>query len=186
MERCPWAKGQLDIIYHDTEWGIPVYNDNKLFEFVILESAQCGLSWSTILKKRSHYKEAYDGYDPYLVATYDHERQTSLLQNPGIIRNRLKISSSVENAKAFIGIQNKYNSFSDYLWNFTDGKIIENNWKTLKEIPASSPLSDKISKDLKSHGFKFFGPTTTYAFLQAVGVINDHLVSCFRNKDTLL
>lgn len=180
ISRCPWAKQPLDIIYHDIEWGVPIYNDNILFEFIILESAQAGLSWSTILKKRSGYREAYNEFQPELVAAYDSNYQNYLLQNAGIIRNRLKIAASINNAKIFLNIQQQYNSFSDYLWNFTDGKIIQNHRNSLSNIPSSTTLSDRISKDLKNRGFKFFGSTTCYAFLQAVGVVNDHLQSCFR------
>ncbi|MCC8417802.1 MAG: DNA-3-methyladenine glycosylase I [Rickettsia endosymbiont of Bryobia graminum] len=180
ISRCPWAKQQLDIIYHDTEWGVPVYNDNKLFEFIILESAQAGLSWSTILKKRSAYKEAYNEFQPELVAAYDSHYQNHLIQNAGIVRNRLKIEASINNAKIFLNIQQQHNSFNNYLWNFTDGKILQNHRNSLSDIPSSTTLSDQISKDLKSRGFKFFGSTTCYAFLQAVGIVNDHLTSCFR------
>lgn len=180
ISRCPWAKQPLDIIYHDTEWGTPVYDDNKLFEFIILESAQAGLSWSTILKKRPAYREAYNEFNPELVAAYDNNHKNRLIQNAGIVRNKLKIIASINNAKIFLDIQQQFNSFSNYLWNFTDGKILQNSRNLLSDVPSSTILSDKISKDLKDRGFKFFGSTTCYAYLQAVGVVNDHLKSCFR------
>lgn len=182
ISRCSWAIQPLDILYHDNEWGIPIYKDTQLFEFIILESAQAGLSWSTIWKKRNGYRLAYDNFNPNLVALYDDNKQKELLDNTDIIRNKLKIASFINNAKIFLDIQVKHGSFSNYLWNFTNGKVIQNHWQSLSEIPSSTALSNKISKDLRSQGFKFFGPTTCYAFLQAVGVVNDHLTSCFRYK----
>lgn len=183
--RCAWAKNDFEILYHDTEWGVPVYEDNKLFEFIILESAQAGLSWSIILKKREAYRLAYANFNPKLVANYDLDQQNILMQNSGIIRNKLKISASINNAKIFLAIQQQFNSFSNYLWSFTEGKIIQNNWIMPCQIPTSVNISDRISKDLKDKGLKFFGPVTCYAFLQAVGVINDHLTCCFRHSELL-
>lgn len=183
--RCLWARNNSEILYHDLEWGVPVYEDNKLFEFIILESAQAGLSWSIILKKREAYRLAYANFNPSLVANYDFNQQNILMQNAGIIRNKSKINASINNARIFLAIQQKFNSFSDYLWSFTEGKIIQNNWTSSCQIPTSTNISDKISKDLKNKGLKFFGPVTCYAFLQAVGVINDHLTCCFRHEELL-
>ena len=180
LSRCSWASKPLDIVYHDTEWGVAVYDDIKLFEFIVLESAQAGLNWYTILKKRSGYKLAYSEFNPELVAMYDDKRRNILLQDPNILRNKMKIEASISNAQAFLAVQKEYGSFSNYLWSFTGGKIIYGNYELITEIPASTALSDKISKDLKNRGFKFFGSTTCYAFLQAVGVANDHIKSCFR------
>ena len=180
LSRCSWASKPLDIVYHDTEWGVAVYDDIKLFEFIVLESAQAGLNWYTILKKRSGYKLAYSEFNPELVAMYDDKRRNILLQDPNIVRNKMKIEASISNAQAFLAVQKEYGSFSNYLWSFTGGKIIYGNYELITEIPASTALSDKISKDLKNRGFKFFGSTTCYAFLQAVGVANDHIKSCFR------
>lgn len=181
MNRCPWCgNDDLYVKYHDDEWGVPVHDDNKHFEFLVLESAQAGLSWITILRKRENYKIAYDDFDPIKVANYDENRMNELLQNAGIIRNRKKIEASVNNAKYFLEIQKEFGSFDNYIWSFVKNKPIVNNWKDISEVPANTDLSDKVSKDLKKRGFKFLGTTTIYSYLQATGLINDHLISCFR------
>ncbi len=180
-QRCSWCENNpLYIKYHDEEWGLPVKNDAKLFEFLILETFQAGLSWLTVLKKRENFRKAFDYFDYLKVAKYDEKKFNSLLQDAGIIRNKLKIRATITNAQAFIKIQEEFGSFSNYIWGFTDGKVIKNNWKTLAEIPAKTTLSDTISKDLKKRGFKFVGSTIIYAHLQATGMVNDHLISCFR------
>ena len=181
--RCPWAKPGLYQDYHDREWGVPLHDDRNLFEFLILEGAQAGLNWETVLKKRKAYWSAYDGFDPEKVAAYNKRDIKRLLSNPGIIRNRLKIESSIRNAKAFLKVQQEWGLFDDYLWQFVKGKPIQNRWKTLIEIPAVTPESEILSKDLKKRGFSFVGPTICYAFMQATGMVNDHLVSCFRWKE---
>jgi DNA-3-methyladenine glycosylase I len=181
--RCEWAATPLSIPYHDLEWGTPVHDDNKLFEFLILEGAQAGLSWETILKKRENYRAAFDGFDPQLVAAYDDLKVAALLADPGIIRNRLKIASAIRNAKAYLKVQDEFGSFDAYLWRFVDGKPVVNAWQSLRDLPASTPLSDALSKDLKARGFNFIGTTICYAFLQAVGVVNDHVVRCFRYSE---
>ena len=184
MKRCPWSEGSEQYInYHDKEWGVPVFDDKKLFEFLTLETAQAGLSWSTILKRRKNYKKAYDNYDIIKIASYDENKIQELLNNEGIIRYRLKIESSINNAKQFLKVQDEYGSFSNYLWSFVDHKPIINSWKKLSEVPAETELSKQIAKDLKSKGFKFVGSVTIYAYLQAVGVINDHLTDCFRYEE---
>ena len=184
--RCGWpASDPIYITYHDLEWGVPVREDRKQFEFLVLESAQAGLSWLTILKRREGYREAYDGFDPDLVARYDESRIQLMLQDPGIIRNRKKIESSITNARSFLEIQEQYGTFCSYLWGFTDGRQVVNHFTDLSEIPATSPLSDTIARDLKQRGFKFLGSTIIYAHLQATGLVNDHLVSCFRHKECL-
>jgi len=184
LKRCPWSEGSEQYInYHDKEWGVPVFDDKKLFEFLTLETAQAGLSWSTILKRRKNYKKAYDNYDIIKIASYDEKKIKELLNNDGIIRYRLKIESSINNAKQFLKVQDDYGSFSNYLWSFVDHKPIVNSWEKLSEVPAESDLSKKIAKDLKLKGFKFVGSVTIYAYLQAVGVINDHLTDCFRYKE---
>ena len=176
--RCGWAKGEKDILYHDTEWGVPSHDDRYIFEMLILEGFQAGLSWNTILQKRENFRKAFDNFDYKKIAEYDETKLNELLQNQGIIRNRLKINSTVTNALAFMKIQEEFGSFAKYIWNFTDNKRIINNWKELSEVPATSVLSDKISKDLKKRGFKFVGSTIIYSFLQAIGIIDDHLISC--------
>jgi DNA-3-methyladenine glycosylase I len=181
--RCPWAKGDQYIAYHDEEWGSPLHDDRRLFEFLILEGAQAGLSWSTILAKRENYRAAYDGFDPATVARYGAKKQKSLLANAGIVRNRLKISSSIENAKAFLAVQREFGSFDAYVWSFVGGRPMQNAWRTLKEIPARTAESDALSKDLKRRGFRFVGSTICYALMQAVGMVNDHLVDCFRYRE---
>ena len=181
-KRCGWAvnAGSLDIEYHDTEWGVPVHDDAVLFEFIVLEGAQAGLSWSTILNKRDGYRRAFSGFDPRKIARYDKARIERLLNNPAIVRNRLKVESTVSNARAFLSIQKEHGSFDKYLWAFVDGNPLRNRWRNSEQVPVSTALSDKLSKDLKQRGFRFVGTTICYSYLQAVGLINDHLVSCFR------
>ncbi|MDP8201605.1 MAG: DNA-3-methyladenine glycosylase I [Candidatus Tenebribacter burtonii] len=181
MIRCPWGTAdELYIRYHDDEWGVPVYEDQKQFEFLVLESAQAGLSWHTVLKKRENYRVAYDGFDVQKVAKYDEQKVEELMQNAGIIRNRRKIESSINNAKLFIEIQNEFGSFCNYLWKFVNGKPLVNEWKDMSQMPAKTELSDRISKDMKKRGFKFLGSIIIYSHLQATGLVNDHLKSCFR------
>jgi len=180
--RCAWASGELSIRYHDEEWGVPVHDDHTLFEFLILEGAQAGLSWSTILNKRDHYRQAFDGFDPQRVARYDRRKLERLLRDPGIVRNKLKIASAVANAKIFLRVQKEFGSFDRYLWRFVDGHPRLNSPKSLKQVPARTADSDAISKDLKQRGFNFVGSTICYAFMQAVGMANDHLVGCFRYR----
>jgi DNA-3-methyladenine glycosylase I len=178
--RCPWARNELSIRYHDEEWGVPAHDDRRLFEFLVLEGAQAGLSWDTILKKRENYRAAFDNFDPQAIARYDRRKIQTLLRNPGIIRNRLKIASTVQNAKAFLALQIEFDSFDAYIWRFVGGRPIVNSWRSLSKVPASTPVSDSVSKDLKKRGFTFVGSTISYAFMQAVGMVNDHLTSCFR------
>ncbi len=180
LKRCAWAKGDLYIAYHDREWGVPVHDDRLLFEFLILEGAQAGLSWITILKKRENYRRAFDNFDARKVARYNSRKIQKLLADSGIVRNRLKIASAVGNAKALLAAQKEFGSFDDYIWRFTGGKPICNHWTSLKEIPASTPASDAMSQDLIKRGFRFVGSTICYAFMQAVGMVNDHTVDCFR------
>jgi DNA-3-methyladenine glycosylase I len=183
-DRCPWCEGaDLYRQYHDEEWGVPVHDDRKHFEFLVLESAQAGLSWSTILKKRESYRKAYRGFDPQVVARFGDRDIERLLKDAGIVRNRLKIESSINNAKRFLEIQEEFGSFDAYLWGFVEGSPVVNRWKTLSQIPANTELSDRISKDLKARGFRFVGSTIIYAHLQAVGLVNDHLISCFRHSE---
>ena len=178
--RCPWAKGDQYIDYHDKEWGVPVHDDWLLFEFLILEGAQAGLSWATILKKRGNYRKAFDQFDPEIVAKYGKRKQQSLLANAGIVRNRLKIEAAIQNAKAFLAVQEEYGTFDEYIWRFVGSEPKQNAWKSMKAVPAQTPESDAMRKDLKRRGFKFVGGTICYAFMQAVGMVNDHLVDCFR------
>jgi DNA-3-methyladenine glycosylase I len=182
-QRCGWAKNDLLIAYHDAEWGVPTHDDRRLFEFLILEAAQAGLSWDTILRKRENYRAVFDGFDAKKIAVYDDKKCSELLNNEGIIRNRLKIASTVQNAKSFLKIQDEFGSFDSYVRSFVDGKPIVNAWKDLSEVPAKTDISDKLSKDLKKRGFNFVGSTIMYAFMQACGLVNDHLVSCFRYKE---
>ena len=182
MNRCGWAKDVLMIEYHDKEWGIPVHDDRKLFEMLILEGAQAGLTWLTILKRRENYRKAFDNFIPHKVSKYDAKDISQLLTNAGIIRNKLKIKSTINNAKMFLETQKEFGSFDKYLWSFVDYKPIINNYKNLASIPPSTTLSDKLSKDLKNRGFSFAGSTICYAFLQSVGVVNDHLTDCFTRK----
>ncbi len=181
-ERCDWCKNSFEAYqkYHDEEWGVPVYDDQTHFEFLILEGAQAGLSWSTIIKRREGYREAFAGFDVEKVARFDEVKIQKLLKNSSIIRNELKIRSAVNNASHFIEIQNESGSFTDYIWSFVNGKTIQNNWKTQNEVPAVTKESEKLAKDLKKRGFKFTGPTIMYAHMQATGLVNDHLVKCFR------
>jgi DNA-3-methyladenine glycosylase I len=184
--RCGWATSDpLYIEYHDQEWGVPVYDDQKLFEFLILEGAQAGLSWITILRKRENFRKAFDRFNPQKIAKYDQKKVKELMTNAGIIRNQLKIQAAIENAKFFLQIQKEFGSFQKYLWQFVDGLPIQNSWSTLKEIPARTPESDEMSKDLKKKGFKFVGSTICYAQMQACGLVNDHLKSCFRYRQIL-
>jgi len=178
--RCAWAGNGLMAEYHDREWGQPVYDEQALFEFLVLEGAQAGLSWSTILNKRAAYREAFDRFDPNLVASYGEEKIAALLQNAGIVRNRLKINAAVQNARALLAVKAELGSFSDYLWSFVDGKPVQNAFQTLSQVPAETPLSRAMSKDLLKRGFRFVGPTICYAFMQATGMVNDHTVDCFR------
>ncbi len=176
--RCGWAKGELDILYHDTEWGLPCHDDGKLFEFLILEGMQAGLSWGLILKRREGMRAAFDGFDAQKIALYDGEKKAALLQNAAIIRNRAKINALVGNAKAFLQVQKDHGSFNAYIWQFVGGRPIQNRWERLEQVPATSAESDAMSKALRSLGFRFVGSTICYSFMQAAGMINDHLVSC--------
>ncbi|MGA8154451.1 MAG: DNA-3-methyladenine glycosylase I [Terriglobales bacterium] len=180
--RCSWASNELAIRYHDEEWGVPAHDDRKLFEFLILEGAQAGLSWDTILQKRENYRAAFDGFDFERIAVYDRRKIQALLRNPGIVRNRLKIASAVQNAQAFLTIQTEFESFDRYVWQFVGGKPLVNPWRSGKQVPASTPQSDAMSKDLKKRGFKFVGTTICYAFMQAMGMVNDHITGCFRRQ----
>jgi len=178
---CEWpGENKLMIEYHDTEWGTPVHDDRKLFELLMLDNAQAGLSWQTILNKRENYRKAFDNFEPAKIARYNKRKIDSLLKNPGIIRNQLKVESAVNNARAALEIQKEFGSFDAYIWQFVNGKPIRNHWKKLKEIPATSPESDAMSKALKKRGFKFVGSTICYAFMQSAGLVNDHLIYCFR------
>ncbi len=182
-KRCGWAEsGPLETDYHDTEWGVPLHDDRGLFEFLLLEGAQAGLSWSTILRKRNAYRKAFAGFDPAKVARFDARRMRTLLADAGIVRNRLKIESAVRNARAFLELQESAGSFDAYVWGFVDGQPVRNAWKTAAQVPASTAVSDALSKDLKRRGFNFVGTTICYAFMQAVGMVNDHTVDCFRWK----
>ncbi|MGI8638498.1 MAG: DNA-3-methyladenine glycosylase I [Pyrinomonadaceae bacterium] len=178
--RCGWAKNDLAILYHDIEWGVPLHDDKKLFEFLILEGAQAGLSWDTILRKRENYRTAFDNFDVGKIARYDEAKCAELLQNEGIVRNRLKIKSAVRNAQSCLKIKEEFGSFDFYIWSFVSGKPIINAWENIKQVPASTTISDIMSKDLKRRGFNFVGSTILYAFMQACGLVNDHLTSCFR------
>ena len=182
MKRCTWASNELNIPYHDAEWGVPVHDDRLFFEFLILEGAQAGLSWDTVLKKRDAYRAAFDNFDPAKVALYDEEKCGELLLNEDIIRNRLKIGSAARNAKAFLAVQNEFGSFDKYIWSFVGGKPLVNKLKGYGDVPAKTDISDVVSKDLKKRGFNFVGSTIMYAFMQATGMVNDHLVTCFRYK----
>jgi DNA-3-methyladenine glycosylase I len=180
--RCQWARNEWNIPYHDEEWGRPVHDDRVLFEFLILEGAQAGLSWDTILRKRSRYREVFDDFDPQKVARYDARKQRCLLKDPGIIRNRLKVASAVSNAKAFLAVQKEFGSFDRYIWGFVGGRPKQNSWRAGHKIPARTIESDAMSKDLQKRGFRFVGSTICYAFMQAVGMVNDHSVDCFRYR----
>jgi len=184
MKRCEWCEGDaLYIKYHDKEWGVSVHSDRKLFEFLILEGAQAGLSWITVLKKRSAYRTAFDKFDFNIIATYKESKIKSLLKNPGIIRNKLKVRAAVKNANAFIKVREEFGTFNKYIWQFTEHKTIQNSWKSLKDIPANTETSDLMSKDLKKRGFTFVGSTICYAFMQATGMVNDHTIDCHRFKE---
>ena len=185
--RCFWAitEDPLYLAYHDHEWGVPVHEDRTLFEFLILEGAQAGLSWSTILRKRQNYHLALDGFDPLKVAVYDAQKVAELLENPGIVRNRLKINAAIANAQSFLAIQQKYGSFNHYIWQFVDGKPVTNAWLSGYEIPAETEISRHMSRDLIKRGFRFVGPTICYAFMQAVGMVNDHTTDCFRYREII-
>lgn len=185
MNRCPWAADELMIHYHDKEWGTPIHDDKLLFEFLVLEGAQAGLSWSTILKKRPAYRIAFDHFNPASVASYGDKEIDQLINNPGIIRNRRKIDSAINNAKVFLSIKKEFGSFDQYIWGFVGNKPINHRFTTLQEIPAETELSRTISQDLKAKGMKFVGPTIMYAFMQAVGLVNDHLVGCFRYNEII-
>lgn len=183
-KRCAWCGSDpLYVEYHDAEWGVPVYDDTKLFEFLILETFQAGLSWITVLRKRENFREAFDNFDYEKIAKYSDAKFNELIQNVGIIRNKLKIKATIINAQAFMKIQNEFGSFSNYIWEFTDNKSLKNKWNSLDEIPATTALSDIISKDLKARGFKFVGSTVIYAHMQATGMVNDHLIECFRYNE---
>ncbi len=179
-QRCDWARDDLSIVYHDTEWGVPVHDDRLLFEFLILEGTQAGLSWSTILRKRAAYQAAFDRFDPRKVARYDDARIARLLANEGIVRNRLKVAAAIRNAQAFLAVQKEFGSFDRYIWQFVGGQPLQNRWSKLDQLPAKTERSDAMSKDLTRRGFKFVGSTICYAFMQAVGMVNDHQVTCFR------
>jgi DNA-3-methyladenine glycosylase I len=181
--RCAWAKNPLAVAYHDREWGVPVHDDRLLFEFLILEGAQAGLSWDTILAKRERYREAFDGFDPAKVARYGAAKKRALLADAGIVRNRAKIEAAAVNARSFLALQKEYGSFERYLWDFVGGKPLQGRRRNVREIPASNEIADALSKDLKRRGFKFVGPTIMYAFMQAVGMVNDHTRDCFRYRE---
>jgi DNA-3-methyladenine glycosylase I len=179
--RCPWAKGEQYIEYHDREWGVPVHEDRVLFEFLVLEGAQAGLSWETILRKRENYRAAFDNFDAARVARYDRKKRDQLLSDAGIVRNRLKIEAAIQNAQSFLVVQKEFGTFDRYIWQFVDGAPVQNHFTSISEVPAKTAQSDAMSKDLKRRGFKFVGSTICYAFMQAVGLVNDHLTSCFRH-----
>lgn len=184
VKRCKWSgDDELYVKYHDEEWGVPLYDDDTLFEFLILEGAQAGLAWITVLRKREGYRALFDGFDANKIARYSDRKLDKLLLDPRIIRNRLKVYSARQNARAFLAVQEEWGSFADYIWHFTDGKPLQNRWKSMAEMPASTPLSDTISKDLKKRGFNFVGSTIIYAHMQATGMVNDHTTDCFRHKE---
>ena len=179
--RCPWPTTPLYVAYHDTEWGVPLHDERRLFEFLVLEGAQAGLSWLTILNKRENYRRAFDGFDPEKVARYRARKIAALLADPGIVRNRQKIDSAVRNARAFLAVQEEFGSFDRYIWRFVDGRPVQNAWRRLKEIPPRTPVSDALSEDLRRRGFNFVGSTICYSHMQATGMVNDHLVTCPRH-----
>lgn len=183
MTRCPWASNELAVAYHDEEWGVPQHDDRVLFEFLILEGAQAGLSWDTILQKRARYREVYEGFDPERVARFDARQRAAMLKDSGIVRNRLKVESSVQNAKLFLEVQDEFGSFDAYLWGFVGGKPRVNRWRQRGQVPAVTREAEVMSKDLLKRGFRFVGPTICYAYMQAVGMVNDHLLSCFRHGE---
>ncbi len=182
-ERCAWPMSDMMIAYHDNEWGTPLHDDQKLFEFLVLDAFQAGLSWAIVLKKRDNFRKAFDNYDIPKIAKYNKRKIESLLKDEGIIRNKLKIATTVDNAISFIKIQNEYGSFDKYIWQFVNHKPIKNKWKSMKDIPAKTEISDNMSKDLKSRGFRFVGSTICYSFMQAAGMVNDHVITCFRYKE---
>ena len=186
MHRCEWARTAALIAYHDLEWGVPIHDDRSLFEFLVLEGAQAGLSWETILRKRAGYRAAFDCFDAVAVAAYDQSRIGELLANPGIIRNRMKIEAAIRNAKAVLALQQQFGSFNGYVWRFVDGRPKQNRWQSPENVPAQTPESNALSRDLRRRGFRFVGPTICYAFMQAVGMVNDHLVDCFRYEEVRL
>jgi DNA-3-methyladenine glycosylase I len=181
--RCEWARNELAVKYHDEEWGVPLHDDRRLFEFLILEGAQAGLSWDTILAKRENYRAAFDRFDAEKIARYNQTKFAELMNNARIVRNRLKINSAMQNAKAFLKVREQFGAFDKYVWSFVEAKPIVNKWKTLAQVPATTEVSDRMSKDLKKRGFNFVGSTICYAFMQATGMVNDHLVSCFRHSE---
>lgn len=184
LTRCAWVTDDPDYIaYHDEEWGVPLHDDQRLFEFLVLEGAQAGLSWLTILKKRGQYRRALDNFDPARVARYDQARLAALMQNPGIVRNRRKLEATVANARAFLAVQEAYGSFDRYIWQFVDGRPRQNQWRSIAEVPTATPISEAMSRDLKKRGFKFVGPVICYALMEAVGLVNDHTVDCFRHAE---
>ncbi len=184
MNRCAWAGNDaLYQRYHDTEWGVPLFDDRRLFEFLILEGAQAGLSWITILRKRENYRALFDNFDAACIAAYDVNKIESLLQNPGIVRNRIKVQSAIGNAKQFMRVQNEFGSFSEFIWRFVDGKPRQNTWHSMAELPVSTEVSDAMSRELKRRGFKFVGSTICYALMQATGMVNDHTTDCFRHEE---
>ena len=181
-QRCAWAREELMTAYHDTEWGVPVHDDRALFEFLILEGAQAGLSWSTILRKRENYRAAFDGFDARKIAGYGARKSAALMADTGIVRNRLKIAAAISNARAFLKAQDEFGSFDRYIWGFVDGHPLRNSWRRMEQVPARTTQSDALSKDLKARGFKFVGSTICYAHMQATGMVNDHLTTCFRHR----
>ena len=184
IQRCLWCGDDpLYVAYHDQEWGVPLHDEQALFEFLILEGAQAGLSWISILRKRENYRAAFDGFDPARIARYDQRKVARLLNDAGIVRNRLKIAATIQNAKQFLALQDRFGSFDSYLWRFVDGQPVQNAWRSQDQLPAQTPLSSKLSKDLGQLGFKFVGPTICYSLMQAVGLVNDHLISCFRHRE---
>jgi DNA-3-methyladenine glycosylase I len=186
MRRCEWASTADLIAYHDLEWGVPIHDDQRLFEFLILEGVQAGLSWETILRKRESYRATFDYFDAAAIAAYKQSKVRELLANKGIIRNRLKIEAAIRNAEALLAVQKEFGSFNEYVWRFVGGRPKQNNWRSLRNIPSQTPESNALSKDLRRYGFKFVGPTICYAFMQAVGMVNDHVVDCFRHKEVSL
>ena len=183
LTRCAWATTPLGIKYHDEEWGVPLHDDRQLFEFLILEGAQAGLSWELILNRRESYREAFDRFNPAVVAAYDDEKVAELLSNPGIVRNRQKVAAAIGNARAFLEVQQEWGSFNAYIWGFVDGAPFRNAWQSLDQVPATTPLSESMSRDMRRRGFRFVGPTICYAFMQATGMVNDHTTNCFRYRE---
>jgi DNA-3-methyladenine glycosylase I len=184
VRRCPWPEGNEQMIrYHDTEWGVPLHDDRKLFEFLVLDAFQAGLSWAIVLRKREGFREAFSGFDPRRVAKYGGRKVKALLADAGVVRNRLKIEATIANARAFLAVRREFGSFDRYIWQFTGGRTKRNRWRSLSQIPARSPESDAMSRDLKARGFRFVGSTICYAFMQAAGMVNDHLVDCFRYRE---